>query len=97
MIDPKDFAQIQTQLVFILENKEVTEDTVFEQCIQTFPKAGVYFASFGKEKEMTARKMYTDSDKLPLMVITDGALTGCFASAGYSVGMADMLLKIFRL
>lgn len=92
-----DFSAIQNQLIFILENEEAAGESVFSQCLQTFPKAGVYFASFGKEKEMTARKMYTDSDRLPLMVITDGALTGCFASAGYSVGMADMLLKIFRL
>ena len=56
----------------------------------------VYFHDFGKDKEMTARRMYVDSGKLPLMTITEGQCQGIFAAAGYSVGMADMLVRIFE-
>lgn len=52
------------------------------------PKVQVFFHDFGKDKEMTARRMYVASEKLPLMVVTDGACQGMFASVGYSVGMA---------
>ena len=39
---------------------------------------------------------YEVVEKLPLMVVTEGACQGIFAAAGYSVGMADMLLRIFQ-
>ena len=45
---------------------------------------------------MTARSMYVDPDKLPLLVVTDGAARGIFAASGYSVGMADMLWRILQ-
>ena len=38
----------------------------------TVPEIQVYFHDFGKDKEMTARRMYVDSGKLPLMTITEG-------------------------
>ena len=62
------------------------------KCLELFPEIQVYFHDFGKDKEMTARRMYVDSEKLPLMVITEGPCQGIFCSSwilcGYG-GYAD--------
>ena len=97
IMESKDaFEKIQGQLLFILRNQESLKNTTLIKCLEMLPGIQVYFHDFGKDKEMTARRMYVDSDKLPLMVVTEGACQGIFAAAGYSVGMADMLLRIFQ-
>ena len=61
-----------------------------------FPEIPVYFHDFGIDEEMTARRMYVNSEEMPLMVVTEGACQGIYAAAGYSVGMGDMLVRIFE-
>lgn len=39
--------------------------------------------------------MYVDPDKLPLIIVTDENTQGIYATSGYNVGTADMLLRIF--
>ena len=96
-MESKDaFEKIQEQLLFILRSQEYLKNTTLIKCLEMLPGIQVYFHDFGKDKEMTARRMYVDPDKLPLMVVTEGACQGIFAAAGYSVGMADMLLRIFQ-
>ena len=91
------YEKIQQNLVFILRNEDALKNATLCRCLEMLPKIQVFFHDFGKDKEMTARRMYVDSEKLPLMVVTDGACQGMFASVGYSVGMADMLLRIFHV
>lgn len=40
--------------------------------------------------------MYVDPEKLPLILVTSGELNGIYATSGYNVGTADMLLRIWR-
>ena len=91
------YEKIQQNLVFILRNEDALKNATLCRCLEMLPKIQVFFHDFGKDKEMTARRMYVASEKLPLMVVTDGACQGMFASVGYSVGMADMLLRIFHV
>ena len=88
--------QIQKQIIFILRSEESLKNATLVKCLELLPEIQVYFHDFGKDKEMTARRMYVDSGKLPLMTITEGPCQGIFAAAGYSVGMADMLMRIFE-
>ena len=90
------YEKIQKQVIFILRSKDSLKNATMVKCLELFPEIQVYFHDFGKDKEMTARRMYVDSEKLPLMVITEGPCQGIFAAAGYSVGMADMLMRIFE-
>ena len=97
MMDLKEkYEKIQKQVIFILRGEESLKNATLAKCLELFPEIQVYFHDFGKDKEMTARRMYVDSEKLPLMVITEGPCQGIFAAAGYSVGMADMLMRIFE-
>lgn len=97
MMDLKEkYEKIQKQIIFILRSEESLKNATLVKCLELFPEIQVYFHDFGKDKEMTARRMYVDSGKLPLMTITEGKCQGIFAAAGYSVGMADMLVRIFE-
>ena len=97
MMDLKEkYEKIQKQIIFILRSEESLKNATMVKCLELFPEIQVYFHDFGKDKEMTARRMYVDSGKLPLMTITEGQCQGIFAAAGYSVGMADMLVRIFE-
>ena len=92
----EEYEKIQDRLFFILRSEEALKNPTLSKCLETLPGIQVLFHDFGKDREMTARRMYVDCEKLPLIVLTDGPCQGIFAAAGYSVGMASMLLKIYR-
>lgn len=92
----EEYEKFQEQLVFILRGQDSLKNTTLANCLEMLPEIKVVFHDFGKDREMTARRMYVDSEKLPLMVVTEGSCQGIFAAAGYSVGMADMLFRIFQ-
>lgn len=92
----ESFGKVQHQIVFILRGKENRKDPTLCRCRKVLPEVPVYYDTFGKDREMTARQMYVHPEKLPLLVVTDGVARGIFACAGYSVGMADMLLRVLK-
>ena len=38
--------------------------------------------------------MYVDPEKLPLLVVTTGGMTGIYGSSGYNVGSVDLMHKL---
>jgi hypothetical protein len=92
----EDFKKVQDSLLFILRDKADLNDPTLRKCREILPDVKIYYDVFGKDLEMTARRMYVNPDKLPLLVVTDGAATGIFAASGYSVGMADMLMRVLN-
>ena len=92
----EDFRKCQNQLAFIVRGPEDLADLTLSSCRQALPEVEVYYDTFGKDQEMTARQMYVDPGKLPLLVVTDGKAVGIFAASGYSVGMAAMLMRILN-
>lgn len=91
-----EYRTLQSALVFIVKQEEDLLDETLKKCRAIFPDVQIYFDSFGKDREMTARKMYVDPEKLPLMVVTDGPCRGIFAAAGYAVGMAELLMRVLK-
>lgn len=92
----EDYRIFQDQLIFIVRSPEDLKDPTLVRCRAALPEVRVFFDTFGKDQEMTARRMYVDPGKLPLLVVTDGRAAGMFAASGYSVGMADMLLRVLK-
>lgn len=92
----EEYRRCQDQLIFIVRGSEDLTDPTLTRCRAALPEVKIYFDTFGKDQEMTARRMYVDPGKLPLLVVTDGRATGMFAASGYSVGMADMLLRVLK-
>lgn len=93
----REYAKYQERLHFILRNQEALRNPTLKKCREALPKERVCFDSFGKNRELTARSMYADPEKLPLLVMTEGACRGIFDSGGYSVGVAGLLLRILNL
>lgn len=97
LVDRKEtYGKYQEQLVFIVRGPQELQDPTFSKCRAVLPDVKILFDVFGKDLEMTARRMYVDPDNLPFLVVTDGPATGIFAASGYSVGMADMLLRVLK-
>lgn len=92
----EEFIPCQDQLLFIVRTPEDLSDPTFSKCRKILPQVQILYDTFGKDLEMTARRMYVAPDKLPLLVVTDGPATGLFAASGYSVGMADMLMRVLK-
>jgi hypothetical protein len=90
------FAPCQDRLLFIVRKPEDLNDPTLSKCRNALPEVRVFCGDFGKNLEMTARRMYVAPDKLPLLVVTEGGATGMFAASGYSVGMADMLMRVLN-
>jgi hypothetical protein len=90
------YAKCQDKLIFIVKKPEDLKDFTLSKCRKALPDVRVFYGDFGKNLEMTARRMYTAPDKLPLLVVTEGEATGMFAASGYSVGMADMLMRVLN-
>lgn len=91
-----EYRQCQDQLLFIVRGPEDLSDPTLSKCRKALPDVKVFYDIFGKDLEMTARRMYVAPDKLPLLVVTEGPATGMFAASGYSVGMADMIMRILK-
>lgn len=92
----KEYGKYQDRLLFIVRGPEDLSDPTLTKCRKALPDVRVFYDTFGKDLEMTARRMYVAPDKLPLLVVTDGSATGMFAASGYSVGMAEMLMRVLK-
>lgn len=46
--------------------------------------------------ETIARRMYVDSNNLPLVLMTNKSLNGIYASSGYNVGLGELLISVYN-
>ena len=54
----------------------------------------ILFEAFDTEAEKLARELYLEPGLYPLICLVNKESRGVYATAGYNVGTADMLLKI---
>lgn len=92
----EEYRQCQDQLLFIVRGEEDQKDPTLSKCRSLLPDIKIFYGTFGQDLEMVARRMYVAPEKLPLLVVTDGPASGIFAASGYSVGMADMLMRVLK-
>lgn len=88
------FQKRMRQMVFVMRSAKALQDPTVQRALQAFPEIGVYYDDFSENVYTLGRKMYVDHEKLPLILVTGGCLNGIYASSGYNVGTADMLLRI---
>lgn len=93
----EEFAGYQKNLFFIVKDKEDLKDPTLSRCRSTLPDIPVLYDTFTENIDILGRRMYVDSSKLPLIIVTDGELNGVYATSGYNVGTADMLLRILEM
>lgn len=93
----EEFLPHQKELYFIIRTKEALKDPTLSKCLNALPDVNIYYDTFKENVNTLGRRMYVDPDKLPLIVMTDGELNGVYATSGYNVGTADMLLRIMGM
>lgn len=88
-IKEKDFT-----IVFVLKDKRDMENQTLRSLLKELPQIQIYYDDFKELPEMIARRMYTDPEKLPLLVLTTESCHGRYACSGYNVGTVELLCNI---
>lgn len=84
------------QIVFIAASKEALFNPTLQKVLREMQDIHVYYDEGLGNAEPMARRMYTDPDKLPLLVVTGTEYNGIYISSGYNVGSVDMALRLWR-
>ena len=91
------FEKYKENLLFIIKKEEDLNDPTLSRCRAALPGIPVLYDTFTENVNTLGRRMYVDPEKLPLILITSGELNGIYATSGYNVGTADMLLRILEM
>lgn len=92
----EDFRNFAGDILFILKSEEAKEQATLAKALKAFPNVRIYYDDFADNVNALARRMYVDTEKLPLVILMHDGLCGVYASSGYNVGLGDLLLKIVR-
>ena len=91
------FEKYKENLLFIIKKEEDLNDPTLSRCRAALPGIPVLYDTFTENINTLGRRMYVDPEKLPLILVTSGELNGIYATSGYNVGTADMLLRILEM
>lgn len=91
------FEKYKENLLFIIKKEEDLNDPTLSRCRAALPGIPVLYDTFTENVNTLGRRMYVDLEKLPLILVTSGELNGIYATSGYNVGTADMLLRILEM
>ena len=91
------FEKYKENLLFIIKKEEDLNDPTLSRCRAALPGIPVLYDTFTENINTLGSRMYVDPEKLPLILVTSGELNGIYATSGYNVGTADMLLRILEM
>lgn len=83
------------RILFLIRDGAAWKNATFIKAKEAIPAALVRRADFSETAVPMARRMFVDPDKLPLAIVARGG-RGVYASSGYNVGIADLLLKMIE-
>lgn len=86
----EDFCQIH-----LVTPQGGQEDPALLQALQALPQARLWQADMG-EVPALSRQLFTDPERLPLVLLADDANRGLYACGGYNVGVAALLLRLLE-
>lgn len=92
----KEMAQSGLKLLFVVTGPDALHNPTLADTRSRL-NAEVYYDDFTELPEIMARRMYTDPEKLPLVLLISPGMKGRYASSGYNVGSVAMLLRIAKL
>ncbi|SHL26714.1 Transglutaminase-like superfamily protein [Anaerocolumna jejuensis DSM 15929] len=88
--------KLGTKIYFVLKKEEDLQDVTFNRTIKVLENVEIVFNSSKTNAQILARRMYVDPDKLPLIIVIKEGFLGTYATSGYNVGTADMLMRILN-
>lgn len=86
----RDFCQ-----VYLITPPGAREDPALLQVMEALPQAQLWQADMG-EVPALARQLFTDPERLPLVLLADSQGRGLYACRGYNVGVAALLLRLLE-
>lgn len=87
---------LDANIYFILRDETALENATLRKVLQAVPAVRIVYGSFDDIVEPLARRMYTDPEKLPLLIVTREGMTGIYGSSGYNVGSVELMLKLLK-
>ena len=91
-----DFRKLDGDIIFVLRSREAVKQTTLARALAMIPSIRLVYDDFHENVNTLGRRMYVDPDKLPLVLVLEGGLCGIYASSGYNVGLADILVRIMK-
>lgn len=88
------FGAASFDIRFLLRSREALQQRTLARALEEMPFVRVLFDDWAYDLEMTARHLTCDPDTPPLAVICDKNGNAVYGMSGYSVGAAELLLRI---
>jgi hypothetical protein len=86
--------RLGTKIYFVLKSEDDLKDTSFCRTNKVLENVEILYDTSETNTQVLARRMYVDPDKLPLIIVAKKGFIGTYATSGYNVGTADMLIRI---
>ena len=74
--------------------ENAVKQATLAKALAKIPNIRLVYDDFTENVNTLGRRMYVDPDKLPLVIVMVDGLCGVYASSGYNVGLADILVRI---
>ena len=93
---PEEFKNAGADIFFITESKESYNDRNISRILSMIPMIDKYTSMLEEDCNLLGRRMYIDPERLPMIIVTDKEGNGVYATSGYNVGTAEMLLRVLK-
>lgn len=89
-----EFHNKEAGIVFLVNGKEALNQPTLHRTMQQLDGIKVLYDSVEERVSVLGRRFYVDPENMPLILVTDKEANCVYATSGYNVGTADMILKI---
>ena len=96
MDQEEDFRNLDGDIIFMLRDENAVKQATLAKALAKIPNIRLVYDDFTENVNTLGRRMYVDPDKLPLVIVMVDGLCGVYASSGYNVGLADILVRIIK-
>ncbi|MBQ7051140.1 MAG: transglutaminase, partial [Firmicutes bacterium] len=96
MEQEEDFRNLDGDIIFMLRSENAVKQATLAKALAKIPNIRLVYDDFTENVNTLGRRMYVDPEKLPLVIVMVDGLCGVYASSGYNVGLADILVRIIK-
>ncbi len=93
----EDFARLSAPLYVVLRSPEDLEDKTLQRTMGSLPMIHPVFHDLGEDYQKLSMSVKQEVGKLPLALVMKEGLECVYSSAGYNVGLADILWRILNI
>lgn len=91
-----EFQNSNAEISFITRNQEAYQDRNIARILKKIPQIKTYTSEIEEDANLLGRRMYIDPERLPMIIVVNKNGKGVYATSGYNVGTAEMLLRVLK-